>query len=253
MCNRSSVVDSLFHLLSAGLPLPAVSGGAEDPPPTPAEGKTPEPTPDLSRTADALVAKHGDSTAALMVLLGENYKARDTIRELKARIPADGSRVLPADDAKAWDEYANLGKPSEIRKAISEGATAKTEAEGYRREKHHAAVASDAKFHASVHDTLAVKDGLTLLIKDEKDQAGKPIRVAHVQGEGDKTTPLADYAETHWKDFLPALKTEPTKPVTPGGSPSFRETAPRPHLASAVANGQPLAQERPGPTRKNVF
>ena len=85
-----------------------------------------------------------------------------------------------------------------------------------------------AGFKPTVLDRLAVQDGLTVVIKAEKDKAGKDVEVPHVKGEGDATTPLADYAKTHWADFLPALKGEEARPTPPGSPHRAGATPPKP-------------------------
>jgi hypothetical protein len=209
------------------------------------DGKPAEPpvTPDLSKAADGLVAKHGDPTAALLVLLGENYKARDTVRELKAKLPADGSLVLTGDDAKAWSRYRAAGDPKTVEAALTERDAYRTEAEGYRRDKHHADVAAVAGYKPAVLTRLATTDGLSLRVDDGKDKLGKPVKLAVVVAKGaddkETVTPLADYAAAHWQDFLPALAAVSAARPLPTGTPAPRhETPPRPAVA-VEKNGEP--------------
>jgi hypothetical protein len=197
-------------------------------------------TPDLGKGADALVAKHGDPTSALRVLMAENYDYRDKLRDLKAKLPADGSVVLAGDDAKAYARYKALGDPKDLEKAVTERDHFREEADGFRREKLHGEAAKLHGFKSSVLSRLVTTDGLELVILDGKDKVGKPAKSAHVKGEGDKTTPLADYAKANWGDFLPALQLAEQPSASPGGTPSYRTPAPRPLVGATNADGTPV-------------
>jgi hypothetical protein len=196
------------------------------------------PTPDLPKAADALVAKHGDPTAALLVLLGENYKLRDKNRETAAKLPPDGHTVLAPDDAKLFARYKALGEPKAVETALAERDTFRAEAEGFRREKVHGEIASLAGFKPAVLTKLATTDKLELVVVDGKDKLGKPVKVPHVKGDGDETTPLAEYAEKHWSEFLPALRAD-VKPGAPtGGTPPAYTPPPRPQVTAAADGKQ---------------
>lgn len=195
-------------------------------------GAAPEPKvedkgPDLVKAVEGLIARHGDSTAALRVLLGENHSHRDKIRELTSKIPQDGSVVLTGDDSKRWSHYRELGDPSELRKALTERDQYKTDADGLRRAEVHRRAAEVSGFKAGVLDTLVERDKLAVEVVEEKDKFGKPVidkdgravQVAVVRGDGDTVTKLADYASERWADFLPALKGTP--PERPNGTPAI--------------------------------
>lgn len=191
-----------------------------------------ESTPDLSKSADGLVSKHGDSTAALKVVIGENYEYRTRLREMKAQLPKDGGLVLSADDAKAFSAFRALGTPDELKTALEAGKTASDQVTRFAREKTHNHAASLTGFKPSVLAALAEKDKAEIVVIPGKDKAGKDIEVAHVKGEGDKTTPLAEYAESKWKDFLPALKVvaATSLPMSTPFNPT--QTPPRPPIAT---------------------
>lgn len=234
MNSRISLIDQLMQRIDAGIPLPRIAGGdgeGDPPPKTPVP--TPDPAPDLAKLVDAAVAKHGDGTSALKAIISDNYSLRDDLKATKAKLPEKGSIVLSGDDAKAWGAYSQLGKPSDLKKALDEGETAKKEAGTFKRKEHHHEVAGVAGFKPTVLDKLASTDNLTLVVKDEKDKAGKPVKVAYVQGEGDAVTPLTEYADKNWKEFLPALKGTPDPlRLVPGGTPpnhDFR-AAPKPQM-----------------------
>lgn len=240
-------------------PAPVEGGGNPVPVPSP----TPEPKVedkglDLVKAVEGLVAKHGDTTAALRVLLGENYSYRDQIRDLKAKVPGGEDVVLKGEEAKHWGSYRALGKPADLKAALDEGATAKTEAGTYRREKLTATSARLTKVDGSALDpevlgTLA--DKLDLVLDDLKDDKGvligedgkplpkdgTPVKAAFVKGEGDKLTNLAVYVKANWAKFLPSLKVSGTTQEKPRGTPSI---APRQGQRDASN------QQREAPTRR---
>ncbi len=218
------------------------------------DGQAAAKAPDLKTAADNLVAKHGDPTAALRVLLGENYGYRDQIRDARKQIPAEGSIVLAGDDAKAWGHYQALGKPADLKTALAEGGEAKAQVGTYRKAEVIARAADltlldGGKLRPGVLATLARE--LEIEFRDElgKDgkpalKDGKPALQAVVKGEGDKVTPLAEYAKAHWGEFLPSLRAEAARPAL--GTPNI---ARRPPPASAGSS----TIDRPAAARRSVF
>lgn len=211
-----------------------------DPKPNPAPAPTADPkTPDLVKAVEGLIAKHGDSTAALRVLLAENHGYRDQLREAKAKLPADGSLVLVGDEAKDWGTYRQLGKPSELRKAIEEGSTATAERDALRKAGTLREAAELHGYKPSVLQTLA--DKLDVGFADIKGQDGKTTRKAVVKladADGKAVeTPLDDYAAKHWQDFLPALKTEAVGVKPPLGTPPRPAIQPPRHVVNGDLQG----------------
>ena len=182
-------------------------------------------TPDLVKAIEGLLARHGGSDGALRVLLSENHDHRETIRKLKESQPPAGSLVLKGDDAKAWESYLSLGKPSDLRKAIELGTQHATEAASLRKGE---TVREAADLHGLKPGVLKrLADGLDIVFVEAKGKDGKPVREAHIKGEGDATTPLVQYAEKEWSEFLPSLKVADSKGVTPG-TPPRRNGVPTP-------------------------
>lgn len=201
----------------------------EPPPPTP-KADPPEPSAALVKAVEAALAKHADPNAALRAVIADLHAARDEVHTLKGRLPREGHVVLDPDGAASFEAYRALGSPADLTKAIEDGRAAAAKVAEHDRVKFHAEVAAAAGFRPTVLDRMAVQDGLTLVLKDGKDaRTGKAVKVAHVKGEGDATTPLADYAAKHWADFLPALKDEAAKPAAFGSPPGDRG-APRPAI-----------------------
>lgn len=217
-----------------------------DPAPTEGGGKeTPAPAPDYS----ALLAKHsGDANALAMALVSENAGLRSATDRLKAeyadikkQVPASGSRVLSADEAKELDAYLGLGKPADLAKALDSGKEATGKVAAFEREKLLADAAKPYGYSPSVLAKLAGAD-LAIEVVDGKGKDGKPAKVAEVVAiekgkdgkDVEKRTSLDEYAKQHWAEFLPSLepKAEPPARTTP----SFARTE---ELANHQPNGQP--------------
>jgi hypothetical protein len=201
--------------------------------------------PDLVKAVEGLIARHGDSTAALRVLLGENYTAREKIRELTNRLPPEGSRVLQGEDAKHWETYRQLGNPGDLRKALEAGKQYEAEVGAFRKAELVRAAAEVTGFKPSVL-ALAARD-LEIEIQDQKDKGGKAIRVAVVKGLGEaaKDIPLTEYAEANWKDLLPSLRIAEERSI---GTPRAGGMPPRP--VPSPAQGATNGTTTPTPTRQ---
>ena len=241
-------------LLDAEATPPENKGGAAEVTTPPAKGQ--EGTPDLNKAAEGLIKRHGDSTAALLVLLGENHTYREKNRTLEAQIPKDGAVVLSGDDAKHWADYRKLGNPADVRRSIEEGATAKAEAGTYRKAEVIRSAAKATKIDGVAIDpevlgTLA-KD-LEIVVEDLVDDKGVPIgedgkplpkdkppvKAAFVKGDGDTRTRLDGYAKANWGKFIPSLKAEAT--ARSSGSPDTHRdrSIPARSSTSTAANAPP--------------
>ncbi len=197
-------------------PAPVTEGGG-----TPTEAPVPAKGPDLSKAAEGLVAKHGVATAALLVLLGENYTLRDKVREASTKLPAEGSVVLAGDDARHWGSYRQLGAPGDLKKALDEGKQQAAEAGSFRKAETVRSAAELHGFKPGVLGTLAKDLEITIGDRTDKDgkpvlKDGQPVKAAFVKGEGEKLVALDDHAKAAWGDFLPSLRTAET---TPRGTP----------------------------------
>lgn len=182
----------------------------------------------LLKALKGLVERHGDPTAALRVVLDENYRYRDQIRDLKGKVPGEADVVLKGDDAKRWQSYRELGEPGDLKRSLKDAETNAAEVTRFRRAERHAEVASVAGFNPKVFRRLAEQDGLEFEIKPEK-KGSEEIPVVHVKGKDDKgeptLVPLTRYAETHWVDFLPSLQGgEKREPARPQGTPPRRDS-----------------------------
>jgi hypothetical protein len=233
----SSLVSRLAGMIVRGVPLPPISGGGEDPPADPpappAPPATPPPAPPTPPAPDPaegykkLLEKHNNDAAIVAgKLYDENHSYRQTIRELKGKVPADGSMVLSADQAKVWTAYLELGKPEEIATLKHEHGQYATERQAADREKFHGEVADAHGYKVSVLSRLIDQDKIEVELKDATVN-GKTVRVAHVK-DGENLTPLPDYAKAHWGDFLDVLPRTPA--VRPIGTPRTGANPPPPDV-----------------------
>jgi hypothetical protein len=165
-------------------------------------------------------------------LLSDNHRLRGQRTTLKqqladatGKVPAEGARVLTADEAKVYDAYTALGKPDALKQAIDANGQATAELLSLKREKTIAKAAEAAGFKASVLAQLAGD-------LDIQTKAGKDNKPLAVVVKDDKETPLADYAAQEWADFLPALE---TKVAHTGQAPDIN--------AGARSNGRRTEQD----------
>jgi hypothetical protein len=185
---------------------------------------------DIREALESLLKEHdGDRNSALRVLIQENQGLHGLLSDAEARLPADGSVVLSGDEAKAWRSYREIGEPADLRKALAERDTFRSEAEGLKKAEVVREAARLVNFRPAVLSRLAADAELAVV--DGKGPDGKPAKVPVVRTPGAKEgevveAPLSEYAESKWADFLPSLKLEPERP-TPGTPPRPRE-APEP-------------------------
>jgi hypothetical protein len=172
-------------------------------------------TTDLTAAITALLGKHNnDASAAINQLLSENFKLRDDKRKLKEQLdeagkskPAEGSIVLSKTDAEKWKLYQEFGKPEEIKAAIGERDTLKTEVATAKREQSLREVAEVEGWNFGVIKRLA--GDLSFEIVEGKDDKGNAKKYANVilkNGDRTETKTAAEYADKEWKEFLPSLK-----------------------------------------------
>jgi hypothetical protein len=164
---------------------------------------------DWQQALNNLIQRQGgvDSTAAL--LFQENREHRQRIRELEQRVPGEGAVVLTGDQAQAWQTYSQLGNPAEVQQRLTAAEQAQQELAGLRRAEQVRSVAEAAGYKPNVLQRLA--EGLTLDLREQQVE-GQTARVPVVvtgEGQQQQATPLAEYAQQHWADFLPALQAQP--------------------------------------------
>lgn len=218
-------------------PAPTEGNGNSEPSapkPKPEESKA----PDLVKAVEGLLSKHGDAASALRVLLSENHGYRDQLRELKAKLPADGSVVLSGDDAKAWGRFRTLGDFADVETRLKERDTLDAQIKAHAREK---LVSEAAGLHGYDPDVLGQLPGAAdLEIRvAERTVNGKAVKVAQVVGQDDQgqetLTDLDKHAEANWAKFLPSLTADSQASGPPKGTPP-RRLNPPPNLGSGNEN-----------------
>lgn len=218
-------------------PVAGEGGGSTPPavtPPAPAEGNA----PDLAKAVQGLIAKHGSGDAALLKLVTENYEYRDQLRDVKAKVPGEGSRVLSPAEVQVLEAYRALGEPEQLKTIKAEHGQFGTELSTVKRDAELRTFAEKAGVQFEVLKTLAgSRTFTTVKVKDEK--TGQESEVPAVKDGEAEPVPFAKFADEHWKAFLPSLllSAQATKP----GVPARRTAAPMPPVTPpgkpAVATG----------------
>jgi hypothetical protein len=178
--------------------------------------------------------KHeGDAMALAAELSAENADLNRQLAAAKGNKPKEGSLVLSPEQAKQWEafvalgkpedtiaayqEYVALGKAEEVKTKLTESADLATENVKLKKAEQLRKVADDGiankKLVMSVLETGDTRSGG--LSYEERDisvtENGKTTtkKAWHVK-DGNKWTPLSEYAEANWKDLMPALIAEET-------------------------------------------
>jgi hypothetical protein len=181
----------------------------------------PIPTPNPAEAFQALLAKHNnDATAVASKLFDENFTLRSEKRDLKSKLPKDGSVVLTGDDAAEYNAFKALNvKAADAKKAIDELPNlqkANKELASMENLRDLAEIGLDgSKLKLSVlKDQLARFPDAAISFKSEKDKEGKEAKVAYIKKDGDsKELSFTEFANAELADYLPSLKvsTEATK------------------------------------------
>ncbi len=179
----------------------------------PSAQQPPAQAPDPQAGFESLLSRNAnDAQRVAWLLYQENHGYREETRQLReqmqqaqaqaqqlqGQLPADGSTVLNGDLASAWTRYQELGTPDEIAELRrSHAALQRGQLLGEAARAH--------GYKASVLSTLA-GETLALELRPNADNSGQTAYV--VTGEN-QATPLPEYAQAHWADFLPALADKP--------------------------------------------
>lgn len=152
--------------------------------------------------------KGGDASAVAMMLFTENKQYRDTINDLRGKVPPEGAVILNADEAKDWQAYRELGAVTDVKQGLEQRTQLQGQLDEAKRGETLRTVAEAAGYKPSVLaqlDRIAKAEGKALAF-DVREQTvdGKQVQVPFVK-DGDKESALAEYAATQWADFLPAL------------------------------------------------
>lgn len=191
------------------------------------------PPSDPNKAYEALLAKHNNDASRLAESLHrENGELRRSNDAIKAKLPADGSVVLTAAQAKQWTAYVAMGEPKDVAKLVEDGRAATAELAGIKTAEALKAIGKEAGYNPTVFARLAAQDGLaperfeTIKIKGKD---GKEHPVVHLKGaaETDPKKPIEEFVSTAWGDFELALKPSPsTQPKPPLGTPPTSQSRP---------------------------
>lgn len=172
----------------------------------------PNDTPDPTQAFQSRLTKmNGDAMAFATQLFDENFHLREDKRVLgeelvavKAKIPADDHVVLDPAEAQDYEAYKAIGKPKDIKDRLTSSETVETELADLKQKD---VLREVADLHGYKLSILVDRDkaagGLEISFKND----AKGNKVAHVK-DGDKETPVTEFAETNWADYLPSLKVE---------------------------------------------
>lgn len=178
-----------------------------------------------------------DGIAVASKLFDENFRYRTDIRELKAKLPKEGSVVLSDDDLKEWNAFKALNvKAADAKKAIDSVSTLEKQNKELSSMESLRELA-DLGLDGSKLKLSVLKDQLTSKFPDaeisfrtEKDKDGKDAKVAYFKKDKDsKEQSFHEFANAELTDYLPSLKvsTEATQQQYTGNTPdpSPRNTA----------------------------
>jgi hypothetical protein len=203
-----------------------------------------------------LIRRQGGADATAQLLYHENARHRERIRQLEQQLPGEGAVVLTGDQAAAWQTYQGLGAPNDVQQRLTAAEQAQNELAGLRRAEQIRGVAEAAGYRPTVLERLA--EGLEFEVREEQ-RDGQTARVPYVvsgEGQQQQATPLADYAQQHWADFLPALRAEQQQQPPQGGGVTYPRQQggggqPKGNgVAELAQTYQKVRDERPNPLRQ---
>ncbi len=193
---------------------------------------------ELEASITRMLEKHGDK-GAVGELLRDNFRQRDEIRDLKAKLEQapkvpEGGVILKVEEVAAWKAYQELGKPEDLKKAIADKATLEEKVKTAELSEGRRAAAETLGWKDSVLSKLPGADKLKFEVREETVD-GEKVKVAYVTEPTQGATPkkLTDHADAAWKDFLPSLEAdadadegasrEARKPSNSGGPEFHRQ------------------------------
>lgn len=152
-----------------------------------------------------LESMQGDAGRLATQLFDENLRLQRQVTDLTGQKPAAGSVILTPEQAAQWQIFTTLGKAEEVKSAIAERDTLKTEHEKLRRETTISAAASAANYNTSVLTKLSELGGGKEFEVRDATVNGQVVKVAYIK-DGDVFKPLKEYAQTAWPEFMPSLQ-----------------------------------------------
>lgn len=172
--------------------------------------------------------------ASKVAALEFDLKAKRTeLDAVKGQLPPEGSVVLSKADAERWASYSALGKPDDLKAAMTERDAFKTDLSGRDRRDSNRSAADAAGYRPGVLEKLLPADAITSVRDVQVD--GKAVRTAFVK-IGDSERPLSEWASTEHADFMPSLAMQPQTAVIPAASWVPQPAAMTPTPAGQDAN-----------------
>lgn len=158
---------------------------------------------DARRQVASLTADAEGYKKDLETLRTENFNYREQRRDLRtqldaaqAKVPAEGTMVLSAEDAKLFASLQEIGKLDEISNRLKKA----TELERSAAVSRHAQLAG---YHPSVLGQLLPADAQLVVKREQVD--GKEMEVPYLTVEG-KDVQLQSHMQTNFAAFMPALQ-----------------------------------------------
>lgn len=187
------------------------------------------PAPDPSAAFQRLLEKNNNDGVRLAAsLFDDNYRQREQIRQLTAKMP-EGSVVLTGDDAKDWTAFKALNvEMKDVKAAIKDAPDLRKqnkELAAMEQYRELAEIGLDGKkLKVSVlKDLLNKYPDATFRFATEKAQDGKTdVRKAYIKSAADGTeTDFATFSAQNLTDYLPSLKVDAgaEQPLPNGAGP----------------------------------
>ena len=195
---------------------------------------------DAARAADfeaQLKQNKGDALRYAEKLHERVYLLRQRAQAAEAQIPKEGTVVISSADSNALKAYRDMGTAPELQEKGKQLQTLQK----YQ-------MVSEAALVAGMNPKVLAKllpGEAKLEIGEATDEDGQAKRVVNVLETGKDKIRLAKYAETHWTDFLPALKAAGTEDQTgatwiqqQGSAGSEAKNGMNPILAARIERAQ---------------
>ena len=169
--------------------------------------------------------------ASKVAALEFDLKAKRTeLDAVKSQLPPEGSAVLTKADAEKWVAYSALGKVDDLKTAVTERDSFRSDLSGRDRRDSNRHAADAAGYRPGVLEKLLPADAVTSVRDVQVD--GRPVKTAFVTIAGTER-PLSEWATSEHADFMPSLAMQPQTAVIPAAS-----WVPQPTATPAKPEGQ---------------
>jgi hypothetical protein len=205
---------------------PDAPAGAAAPAPPAIPPATPERRADLY--LDRLLQRHGTAEAALRAVSVEKFTAEDlvaaheaTIKDLRGKIPAEGSIVLPKAEAATFAALKALGTPEEITAKVKRAGDLETTVAQSALDKLAREAATVSGLDPEAFAAHAAAKGLHIEMKDgQVVEKGKAVtkKLPHVRPADDEKAPLVALSE--YTSKLPAYDQRALQAVATDPAPT---------------------------------